>query len=117
MQPGIRTVGSTQGLQAVNTMEFVVRVLRGWRESSREAASLQGTAESPVRSNKVINSESLKTRLAPALPCKRRGAFSLYQSSSRHLECLPFVAFAAVVEIRIAEGAAFVVAGQTALRA
>ena len=49
----ISTAGGMQGLQAVNTMEFVVRALRGW------AVPLVPIAQAWKRS---INRVSLKTR-------------------------------------------------------
>ena len=38
----INTAGGTQGLQAVNTMEFIVRALRGWEvvRAARQFANL-----------------------------------------------------------------------------
>lgn len=50
--------------------------------NERNYVSLSNERKS-IASIKVMTSESLKTGLAPTLPFNRRGAFCLYQSSTR----------------------------------
>ncbi len=65
----ISTAGGTQGLQAINTMEFIVRALRGWAVPLVEDATAQLQPISAIEIAEAIEQDGLPPCIFAAGAC------------------------------------------------